>query len=740
MPTVNDVTQINRLQVLAIAEPSSSEELQEILKNSLFPISVGGGHFSMGGQTASAGSLHLDMRKMNQILRFDLPNKVILVQAGARWCDIQAFIDPHGLAVKIMQTYANFTVGGSLSVNAHGRYIGLGPVVMSVRRIALVLASGESVLASKDENRELFFAAIGGFGAIGIITEVELDLVDNVRVERTDKKMATNDYLFWFDKNIRHRSDAIFHNGDLYPPHFKQVRAVSWLKTEKPATTSYRLQPLRRLFALEKYFLWAISETPLGKLRREYIVDPLLYLSKKVYWRNFEAGYDAAELEPLGREQRTYVLQEYFIPYERLLEFVPQMSAILNRFSVNTINVSIRHALGDPGTLMAWARGETFAFVLYYKQRTHEEAKEKVAVWTRELIDAAISCGGTYYLPYQLHATQGQFHCAYPRAQELFELKKKLDPQYRLRGALWDKYYAPSLNSNNQKNIMNSLFQRVYHDPKEADKFFAFLQNIFHLYPEERFHSLIKQSIEICRHEPNCDEAIYRRIQAQLSAISPPLALLRYALPSLFEQKEEMGRQTAELLGKKKLVTDYVEIGSTGRYVKALRKHLSLRGEVTLVHDVPANNSIVDIVERGQLRQIGKFVDIKSYAPLDLPEQSCDLISCFVGLHHMEPDKLLPFLQSVERSLRPNGHFILRDHDVTTDQMDDFVSLAHCVFNAGLDEPWSKNEEELRYFNSVEYWIQQIASVGLVHTGARLIQKGDPSINVLMAFQKLKES
>lgn len=740
MPTINDVTQINRSPVLAIATPTSNFEIQACLKNSNFPISIGGGHFSMGGQTASPGSLHLDLRQMNQILHFDLAAKTIRVQAGVRWCDIQAFIDPHGLAVKIMQTYANFTVGGTLSVNAHGRYIGLGPVVMSVRSIVLILADGELILASREQNSELFFAAIGGYGAIGIITEVELDLVENVRVERSDCKMESKDYLNWFDKHVRHRDEAIFHNGDLYPPHFTRVRAVSWMKTDKPATTRFRLQALRRIYALEKYFLWAISETPLGKLRREYIIDPLLYLSKKVYWRNFEAGYDAAELEPIGRAQRTYVLQEYFVPYARLLEFVPKMAAILNKFSVNTINVSIRHALGDPGTVMAWARGETFAFVLYYKQRTNDCARDQVAIWTRELIEAVISCGGTYYLPYQPHATQEQFHRAYPRAQELFALKRKLDPHYRFRGALWDMYYAPTLTNDNQEKPMNSLFQRVYQDPKQADQFYAFLQNIFHLYPENRFHTLIKQSIALYGDAPDCDELIYRHIQAKLPSISPAFSLLRFALPSLIAQKAEMGRQTAELLGKKKQITDYVEIGSTGRYVNALRKHLTLHGAITLVHDVSASNSLVDIVERGQLSKIGSFVDINNYAPLTLPEKSADLISCYVGLHHMEPEKLGSFLQSIQRVLRPNGYFILRDHDVSTPQMDDFVSLAHCVFNAGLGEPWTKNAAELRHFNSIDFWIQQIADVGLKHTGATLLQVGDPSKNVLMAFQRPAEN
>jgi len=729
MPTVNDVTQLNPIEVFAIATPKTTQELQDALKKTTLPVSIGGGHFSMGGHTASPGSLHLDMRGMNQVLEFNPDRRTIRVQAGIRWCDIQRFVDPHGLSVKIMQTYANFTVGGALSVNAHGRYMGLGPVVLSVRGITLVLADGALAHASPEENSELFYAAIGGYGAIGIIAEVELELVPNTRVERRSMKMRTADYLGWFDANVRGRKQAVFHNADLYPPHYTRARAVTWYETDLPAT-SPRLQPLHRAYLAELYFLWSVSETPLGKFRREYLLDPLLFMGKKIHWRNYEAGYDTAELEPVARDRRTYVLQEYFVPCERLMEFVPKMAAVLAKHKVNTINISIRHASPDPGTVMAWARGETFAFVLYYKQRTRDNAKERVGVWTRELIDAVLSCGGTYYLPYQLHATREQFYKAYPRAQELFDLKRKLDPGYRLRGALWDKYYAPTLQEEG-KQAASSLFHSVYGSAREADKFYAFLQNIFHLYPEDRFHTLIKQATR--QHAD--EEAIYRAVQAGLPGITPPLSLLRYALPSLVVQKEEMGRQTARLLGDKPL-QDYVEIGTTGRYVKALRRHLKLQGSVTLVHDRAPANTPVDIVERGQLGSIGGFVPLRDYAPIDMPAQSADLVSCYVGLHHMEQHKLAPFLDSVAKIVRPGGYFIVRDHDVKDQQMHDFVSLAHCVFNAGLGESWATNNAELRFFDSVDEWIRRIEAAGFEHTGERIVQDGDPSDNVLMAFRR----
>lgn len=224
------------------------------------------------------------------------------MQAGIRWRDIQDYIDSHNLSLKIMQTYANFTVGGSLSVNVHGRYIGL------------------------------------------------------------------------------------------------------WL--------------------------------------REYVVDPIIYASSPVVWRNYEASYDVRELEPSSRISTTYALREYFVPVEKFDEYVPRMRAILQAYDVTVINVSVRHAHQDPGTLLAWAKTEVFAFVIYYRQDTSSEAQKVVEQWTRAMNDAAIELGGTYYLPYQVHETPAQFLAAYPRAKEFFAVKKVVDPLYRFRNQLWAKVYA----------------------------------------------------------------------------------------------------------------------------------------------------------------------------------------------------------------------------------------------------------------------------------------------------------
>jgi FAD/FMN-containing dehydrogenase len=60
------------------------------------------------------------------------------------------------------------------------------------------------------------------------------------------------------------------------------------------------------------------------------------------------------------------------------------------------------------------------------------------------LIDAAIRAGGSYYLPYQILATKAEFHAAYPRAWDFFELKRRVDPLNKLRNRLWDTYCEES--------------------------------------------------------------------------------------------------------------------------------------------------------------------------------------------------------------------------------------------------------------------------------------------------------
>jgi len=443
-PVVDDVSQLNPIRVERVVAPSSVEDVQALVREHHGPISIGGARHSMGGQIASEGALFLDMRSLDRVIELAVEQRWIRVEAGITWRKIQEAIDPQGLSMKSMQSFANFTVGGSLSVNAHGRYVGQGPLIESVRSIRVVLADGSLVEASRDTNRGLFFGCIGGYGGLGVIVEATLDLAENRRIARDVRRLPVAEYRGFFFEQVRSDGSAVFHNGDLYPPDYDSVRAITWRVTERPVTVPERLVPVGGAHWVERVAMFGVSELPLGKELRADVVDPLRLRGHPVVWRNYEASLDVAALEPSSRKLTTYVLQEYFVPVRRFDDFVPRMAEIFRRHRVNVINVSVRHTLRDPGTLLAWAKQECFSFVVYYKQRTSESARAEVGVWTRELIDAALALDGSYYLPYQIHATFEQFQRAYPRAPEFFALKRRLDPDQRFRNQLWDRYY-PSL-------------------------------------------------------------------------------------------------------------------------------------------------------------------------------------------------------------------------------------------------------------------------------------------------------
>lgn len=731
--TVNEVTGLYSGKVWGVVEPEDTKDVINILKRTTGDISIGGGRFSMGGQIHSEDSLHIDMRKMNKVLAFHPQDKTITVQAGIRWCDIQKFIDPYDLSLKIMQTYANFTVGGSLSVNCHGRYIGLGPVILSVNEITLILANGETIVASPNSNSEFFWGSIGCYGAIGVITEVSLSLTENLKVKRISKVMPINQYTDYFKKLTYSNEQVLFHNADIYPPHYSKVRATSWIKTDEDVTQKRRLNGHRKHYLAEKYFLWAISETVGGKWRRENIVDKLLFASKKVHWRNYEAGYDVLELEPVSRKKTTYVLQEYFIPVKNFHQFTPMVKEIVSRYNINLINISIRHALKDSGSYLAWATEEVFAFVFYYKQPTSLSDKNKVAVWTRELIEASLKCNGRYYLPYQAHGTIKQFNTAYKNAHKLFDLKDKVDPNFRFKNVILNQYYKKNEELMNFEN--RSEFIDIMRTNKGSDDMYLFLQNVFHLYPEEKFLTLIAKA---CSQYDN-DEDIYRYVQNNLKELKNVLSDFKYTLPALNVQKKEMSTQTLNILKGKRVFDGYLEIGSKARYYSKLKNKLKISGKIYMIEENEPTYSPPDIMERGSISKVGKYIPLNDYEPIsdkDIPNESLDLIICYIGIHHAHPDKLIPFLESVKRTLRKGGSFIIRDHDAYDEYMVKFVSLIHTVFNLGLNETWETDRAEPRYFKPLEYWIETLESLDFSFNGEKIYQDNDPSKNALMLFVK----
>ena len=72
-----------------------------------------------------------------------------------------------------MQSSNIFSVGGSISVNAHGRDPRYGPLIETINQMKIMLFNGVVKTIGPNQNTDLFQAITGGYGLLGIILEAE---------------------------------------------------------------------------------------------------------------------------------------------------------------------------------------------------------------------------------------------------------------------------------------------------------------------------------------------------------------------------------------------------------------------------------------------------------------------------------------------------------------------------------------------------------------------------------------
>jgi SAM-dependent methyltransferase len=279
-------------------------------------------------------------------------------------------------------------------------------------------------------------------------------------------------------------------------------------------------------------------------------------------------------------------------------------------------------------------------------------------------------------------------------------------------------------------------FKQIYLSLKLKSEFFKFLKNVFTLFPEEDLHKLIEEAAV----QKKNDESIYLEVQAKLGDISPMFSSFRYTLPSLMKQKDEMAKQTLQLLGEGGTYNGYLEIGSSGRYLDYLEEKVNIEGERYYADGKKPGYAISEMVDRGQIKIGAKYIPLADYKTKysdTIPKDTLDLVTVYIGFHHCPLELRIPFISSIRDTLRIGGKLILRDHDCDTEEQKVMVALAHDVFNMGTKESWSYNSDEVRNFYSLAFICNFVEKVGFRFDKRTLFQEGDPTKNALMMFTKI---
>ena len=409
------------------------------------PVSVGAARHSMGGQALARDgvAMTLDVTAADRWLEVDREARTYRVSAGARWRKVIGALDPVGFSPAVMQSNHDFGVAGTFSVNAHGWPVPYGPFGSTVRSMRLMLAAGELVTCSPAENPELFALAMGGYGLFGVIVDLEVAMAENQLLKATHELLPAAQLgprlvaSIAQDPAVRMAYGRVAVDAKRFLREALLVTFRPVPGAPPPATSGGLMVSLSR-----EVFRAQIGSDAAKRARwyAETVAGPKT--SSGTASRNRLLNEPVANLA--GRDRsRTDILHEYFLPAEGLEPFLTACRAAIPASRQDLLNVTLRYVQEDRTSTLAYARGPRVAAVMLFSQRMTRVDEEDMMAMTERLIDAALDAGGSFYLPYRLHARRDQVARAYPRLGEFVARKHHYDPGLLFRNTMWQRYFAP---------------------------------------------------------------------------------------------------------------------------------------------------------------------------------------------------------------------------------------------------------------------------------------------------------
>lgn len=213
--------------------PHTLEEIQKVVnlarKCRRRIVVVGCGHSPSIITCTSSWMVNLD--HYNRVLNVDKAKKTLLVEGGIRLRQLNIEANNVGLTMPNLGSIDEQSIVGAIATATHGSALKHGLMSESVKSLRIVLANGQAVRCSSEENQELFRAALVSLGALGIITEVEYQMRDacNIEWEQSlqplSKIFATWDTTLWTQKE---------YTRVWWMPYMKRAIVWSAETTDKP--------------------------------------------------------------------------------------------------------------------------------------------------------------------------------------------------------------------------------------------------------------------------------------------------------------------------------------------------------------------------------------------------------------------------------------------------------------------------------------------------------------------------
>ncbi|MDZ7692454.1 MAG: FAD-binding protein [Balneolaceae bacterium] len=155
-------------------EPGNVADVQGLVKKS-DKVSVLGSRHSFNSIADTSQNL-LSVANFKQIGSLNSEDQTVTAGGGIKYGDLALFLQENGFALHNLASLPHISVAGACATATHGSGITNGNLATAIAGLQIVNGNGDIVNLSRDQDGERFNRAVVGLGALGMVTNVTLDV------------------------------------------------------------------------------------------------------------------------------------------------------------------------------------------------------------------------------------------------------------------------------------------------------------------------------------------------------------------------------------------------------------------------------------------------------------------------------------------------------------------------------------------------------------------------------------
>ncbi len=412
-----------------VNEPASESDVADIVarasKSKRTVKAVGAGH-SFTATALTNGHL-LNMKHLNKIIHVDREKNQVTVEAGIHISELNEQLFEIGYAMPNLGDIAYQTISGAIATSTHGTGAKISGIAGQVAAMRLVNGQGEIVDINSQQNSELLDVVRVGVGALGIVTQVTLNVVPAFRLRAVEGAQKLDALI----ENLDELVDTNEHFEFFWIPHTRWALTKRNNRTTDPVHIPSRAKQWYSKTFLENYAFGAVCA--LGRIRPNLIPRLATALPSSGQTEIVDESYRIFASERLVK----FVEMEYAIPRQYCGEALQRIRSMIDEKGHKvSFPVEVRFTAKDDIALStASGRDSAYIAVHMYKGMAYESYFRDVANIMSDF-EGRPHWGKMHFL------TQSELSKLYPKWNEFLSTRDQLDPSRTFANAYTEQVFG----------------------------------------------------------------------------------------------------------------------------------------------------------------------------------------------------------------------------------------------------------------------------------------------------------